>query len=133
MSSRFLLIVSLIALCLVPTVALAAPSFLPIVQCGGTNYDGSLQPACSPCYMFNAAENFMRFILEGVTGPVAAFMFVVSGAMMLLGAGSVNLQAQARTLMTNTAIGVGVILLAWVGTNFLIKSIGNGSTSDHWY
>jgi hypothetical protein len=59
-------------------------------------------------------------------------MFVLAGGMLLLGADKPEWQKRARQIFTNTAIGVAVILLAFVATNFLIKSIATGSVADSW-
>lgn len=123
---RRLLILALLAVVLIPTTAFAV-EWLPVVQCGTTG-----QPPCTPCYMFKTGKNLIDLILYGVTGPLAAFMFVLAGGMMLVGADSVKLQAQARSLFTNTVYGVTIVFTAWLGTNFLIKSIGGGSVGDTW-
>lgn len=125
---RRALILALLVAVLVPTVAFAAPEWLPLVQCGT-----STQPPCTPCFMFKTLKNTIDLILYGITGPLAAFMFVLAGGMMLVGADSVKLQAQARRLFANTVYGVAIVLAAWLGTNFLLKGIGAGDVATHWY
>jgi hypothetical protein len=109
-----------------PTAALAV-DWLPIVQCGRS--DQVPEVPCTPCFMFKTVENVSDLIFKGITGPLAAFMFVVAGGMFLIGAGNVKLQQQARTLFTNTVIGIVVIFVAWIGTNFLIKNIAPNSVA----
>jgi len=126
---RILATIAVVTIAFIPVAALAAPSWIPIVPCGGHTASGQAQPECTPCYMFKAVENASDLIFKGITGPVAAFMFILAGGMMLLGADNVNLQRRARSLFTNTAIGVGVVLLAWIGTNFVMKNIAPGNTA----
>lgn len=100
---------------------------IPIVKCGGSG-----QQPCTPCSLFETFKRAIDFVLYGITGPIAAFMIVLSGLMMLTGGASPAMYSTGRKYFTNTLIGVTVILLAWAGTNFLIKSIEKGNTYDAW-
>ncbi|MBP6885791.1 MAG: transglycosylase SLT domain-containing protein [Candidatus Pacebacteria bacterium] len=123
-----LLFIAITGLALGPTVVSAA-DFLPIVKCGATG-----QAPCTPCDIFGSLKNIIDFILKGVTGPVAAFMIVYSGGMMLLGGGKPELYSEGKKMLTNTLIGVTIILLAWVVTNFLIRALMPGvSTGTSWF
>lgn len=135
MIRRTLLSLSMLVLLATPVAAFAAPAstFLPLVPCGGTTDSGAKQPPCTPCYLFQAAKNATDLVLYGLTGPLAAFMIVVAGGMFLLGAGNAKMQAQARTLFTNTMLGIGIVLISWLATDFLIKSLGGGGDNDRWY
>lgn len=109
-----------------PSVA-GAVDWLPIVPCGVGDGD-----PCSPCDLFKTFHNVIDLVLYGVTGPVAAFMIVVAGGMMLLSAGSVKMYSQGLHILQNTLIGVAIILVSWVFTNFIIKSLGGGNRYDSW-
>jgi hypothetical protein len=126
--ARRIIIIGMLMAVLVPTVAFAAPSFLPLVPCGASD-----QPPCTPCYLFQAVKNFSDLVLYGITGPVAAFMFVFAGGMILLYGANPSMLVQGKKLATNTALGIIVILLAWLATNFLIKNIATGNTSNKWF
>jgi hypothetical protein len=108
--------------------AAEAVSWIPIVPCGSTG-----QEPCSPCHLFEGVKNVTDLILFGVTGPIAAFMVVLAGGMMLIGGANPAQYSRGKALLTNTLIGVTIILLSWAATNFLIKSISTGSTNDAWY
>lgn len=125
---RRLLILCMVVAALAPVAASAQSLFqLPIVQCGG---DG--QSPCTPCYLFQTIKNTTDVILYGLTGPIAAFMFVLAGGMMLIGADNVKLQSQARSIFTNTVYGVAIIFLSWLAVNFLIKSVATGDVTNKW-
>lgn len=115
---------------LFPTAALAAPAgqFFPLVRCGATG-----QPACTPCHLFETADNVIDFILFGVTGPVATFMIVVAGGMILFSGAKITTVAKGQELLSRTLIGVTIILFAWVGTNTLIHALGRGTVGDKWH
>jgi hypothetical protein len=71
-------------------------------------------------------------VLIGMTGPIAAFMIVWAGGMMLLGGGKPELYSQGKTLLKNTLTGVLIILMSWLVTDFLIKSLIKGGQGDKW-
>jgi len=123
---RTLIALALLGLLLTPAVAQAV-DWIPIVPCGLNG-----QEACKPCHIFQTIKNLFDLILYGITGPIAAFMIVWAGGMMLLGGGDPGLYSKGKTMLQNTLIGVTIILLSWVMTNFLIKSLIRGGQGDNW-
>lgn len=116
------------------TVRAASPTdYFPLVTCGGTDDAGVAQPPCTPCKIFESGFRVVNMILFGITGPLAAFMVLLAGGLMILGGADPSRYSQGKTILTNTLMGVAVVLLAWVGTTFLVKSIGGGSNGDTWY
>lgn len=128
---RFLFLIIIVSMLLVPVVANAALFQGPIVQCGRS--DQVPPRPCSPCDLFETFHNLIDFVLQDVTGPVAAALIVVAGGMMLLSGGNAARFSQGKTMLTNTLIGVAIILLSWVFVNFLIKSLATGDQSNTWY
>ncbi len=126
---RLLPVIAVLTLLMMPALVWAAPVEFPLVPCGSVN-EG--QEPCEPCHIFEGLSRVINLVLFGITGPIAAFMVVLAGGMMLLG-GAAGTYAQGKTMLTNTLMGVTIILLSWVATNFLIKSIGSGSGDDAWY
>lgn len=124
---RYLVPLIIAGVLLAPAIA-SAVSWFPIVPCG---VGGA--PACTSCDLFKTFKNVIDLVLYGITGPIAAFMIVWAGGMMLLGGANPKLYSQGTTMLKNTLIGVAIILGAWLFTNTLIKTLGTGSASDSWF
>lgn len=110
------------------TLAAASGQFFPLVPCGATG-----QSPCTPCHLFETADNLIDFVLFGVTGPVATFMIVIAGGMIMLDGANLSTVAKGKDLLYRTLIGVTIILFAWVGTNTLIHALGRGTVGDKWH
>jgi hypothetical protein len=126
-TTRLIMVAAIAAIVLVPAVA-SAVSWIPVVPCGQSDQD-----LCTPCHLLQTGKNGIDLILFGVTGPIAAFMVVLAGGMMLLGGGNPVMFQRGKKYLTNTLIGVAIILIAWSATNFLIKGLGSGAAGDSWY
>lgn len=125
---RFLIPFVILVVFALPVAANAA-SFLPLVPCG----TAANPKPCTPCDLFAALKHTIDLVLYGITGPVAAFMFVYAGALFLLYGANPTLLSQAKKVMFNTLLGVAIVLLSWLGTNTLIKTLASGSTGDRWF
>ncbi|HXV27297.1 MAG TPA: pilin [Candidatus Paceibacterota bacterium] len=134
MSRRIALILILLTLAAVPTAVSAQATTLsgldifPIVRCGTSG-----TPECTPCGFLDILENIIKFLTVGVTGPIAAALFIYAGVLFLFYGANVNMAQRARTVLTNTVYGVLIILLAWLIVVQLIKAIADGSEADRWY
>jgi len=124
---RVLLPLIIIGILLAPAAA-SAVSWFPIVPCGSTG-----QATCTSCDLFKTFKNVIDLVLYGITGPIAAFMIVWAGGMMLLGGANPKLYSQGTTMLKNTLIGVTIILLSWLATNTLIKTLATGNAYDAWF
>jgi len=126
-TKRLMLAATVAVFVLLPSIT-SAVSWIPIVPCGQSDTD-----LCTPCDLFQTGKNVIDLILFGITGPIAAFMVVLAGGMMLLGGGNPTLFGQGKTYLTRTLIGVAIILVSWTATNFLIKGLGGGEQGEPWY
>lgn len=110
----------------------SAFKLFPIVTCG-TQAEGP-SGACTPCDLLDTLENMVKFVTIGVTGPVAALMFIYSGFLFLFYGANPGMVSRAKTVLTNTVYGVAIILMSWIITVQLIKTVARqGSGADRWY
>jgi len=131
-SRRLILVIAVIFVAFSPAFALAqqSPGFdiFPIVTCGTQE-----TPPCTPCGLLDLTENVVKFVTIGVTGPVAALMFIYSGFLFLFYAANPSMVSRAKTVMTNTVYGVAIILMAWIIVVQLIKTVAPSSAADRWF
>ncbi|MEK7637880.1 MAG: pilin [Patescibacteria group bacterium] len=105
-----------------------AVDWFPIVPCGSSG-----QAACTPCDLFKTFKNVIDLVLYGITGPIAAFMIVWAGGLMLISGDNAARFAEGSKMLKNTLIGVTIILLSWLATNTLIKTLATGNAYDAWF
>lgn len=99
----------------------------PIVPCGTA---GNL---CKLCHLWLLASNVINFIAFTLAIPIAILSFVAAGVLFLISGGNENRVALAKSIFTNTIIGIVIIFLAWLIVDTLIKSIaGSGGVIGAW-
>lgn len=140
----FLIVVTL--LFSVPNVTQAV-SWFPIVPCGlnqqpknssGVEIPKSVhdytQP-CNQCLLVELGKNMIDFTFFGIVPMVGTLFFLWAGFKILWGGknGSPGAVTEGRKIMENTAIGIAIILSAWLITNMILKTLANDDRSDKWY
>jgi hypothetical protein len=80
-------------------------SFAAIVNCSG--------PDCNFNSLAGMANNFITWFL-GISVSVAAVSFAVAGAMMLIDPNNPEKRGQAKKVFFNTAVGLVIVLAAWL-------------------
>lgn len=111
-------------------------NLFPIVTCGTQAADTGPPDngACTPCDLLDILENAVKFVAIGVTGPVAALLFIYAGFLFLFYGANPGMVSRAKTVMTNTVYGVAIILMSWIITVQLIKTVAPTSNlADSWY
>lgn len=121
---------------------LAAPWFWPIVPCGlndpGPNDPDRLDPSyyqpCNQCDLFRLLKNLIDFIFFVFVPLIGTLLFVWAGFLILLAGGNPKLYGQGISIFKNTFIAIGIIMLSWLITNTIIKTLAADSDlSDRWY
>ncbi len=99
----------------------------PIVPCGlhediatTTNWDESKE--CTVCDLWKLVSNIITFISFDLTVPVGAFLFIVAGVLFLTSGGNEKRLGLARSIFTNTVIGILIIFVSWLLIDSLIKT-----------
>ena len=95
----------------------------PIVPCTGDD-------ACKLCDLWHLASNIINFISFNLAIPLATLLFVVAGIMFLISGGNQEKVALARSIFTNTVIGLVIIFCSWMLIDTLIKSIGGSGMTE---
>src|SRR3989344_686760 len=82
---------------------------------------------CEACEVFLLIQNVLNFIWYSVTLWVAILMFLYGGILMMVSAfagGETRLHERGKKIITNTIIGVVIVFVAWLGIDFVIKTLG---------
>ena len=138
---------SLIILSALPTIALASHEQIEksdwLIQVGiveGTiipiscldSHPGPKGGESTPCglnEMFLVIVNISR-ILVAFTGAAALVMFMYGGVLFIIAAGSQDKIQKGKDAMRAAAIGIIIILSAWIIVNFVVVAFTGGDFSN---
>ncbi|MBL7053449.1 MAG: hypothetical protein ISS02_02230 [Candidatus Portnoybacteria bacterium] len=87
---------------------------------------------CTLCDLWHLGSNIINFISFNLAIPVAGALFIVSGVIFLVSGGDENKITLARTIFTNTIIGLFIIMCSWLLVDTLIKTIATSTISGAW-
>ena len=80
---------------------------------------------CGLAQIYQTIVNFTKVLLA-LTGSAALLMFTYGGVQWILAAGSQEKVQKGRAAMEAAAIGIAIILGAWVMVNFIIWALLGG-------
>jgi len=90
-----------------------------LVPCGGEG-----EPACQFCHFFVMLNEILKFGITYIIPPIAILLIVWGGAQILLAGGSPGLLKKGKETIIWVAVGVAVILGAWIIVNIFFTFIG---------
>lgn len=97
-----------------------------LVQCGGPDED-----LCTICDIPVVISNLITFVIKDVVFPLALVMVIVGGFMILTAGPSPTRIETGKKILTNTLIGVLIILFSWIIVNFIFLIMtGQGGFND---
>lgn len=99
----------------------------PLVPCGRAG-----QPDCTLCDLWVLGSNLINFISFNLAIPAATLLFVTAGVFFLISGGSEDKVARAKTIFTNTVIGLIIIFCSWLIIDTLFKTIATGAFRTAW-
>jgi hypothetical protein len=99
----------------------------PIVPCGREG-----QPDCTLCHLWHLASNIINFISFNLAIPAAVLLFVAAGVIFLISGGSEEKVTLAKSIFTNTVIGLVIIFTGWLLIDTLVKTLAIGAFSGAW-
>jgi hypothetical protein len=100
----------------------------PIVPCGQskdsptTPWDDETQP-CDYCQLFHLLRHLIDFVLIAAAPVLATTFFIIAGVMMMFGGANPGMLAQGKRIFKDTMIGLLIVMLAWLITNTIIRTL----------
>ena len=91
----------------------------PIVPCGT---EANPKP-CNLCHLWHLASNIINFISFNLAIPAAVLLFVAAGVIFLISGGSQEKVSLAKSIFTNTIIGLVIIFCSWMLIDTLLKTL----------
>ncbi len=89
-------------------IAQAQPNQI-LPKCGGTNADGSKQPACKICHLFELVDNIVRFGIVYLIPTIAGLVIAVAGFKMLINQSNVEVMGESKKIILTVIIGLLLI------------------------
>lgn len=109
-----------------PVIAFAATSLVP---CGNPASNGNpAQPACDFNALATLVNNIINWFLA-ISVSVAAITFAIAGAKILFNPEKEAERTAAKDMFVKTAIGLVIILVAWLVIHTVIAALTNNPSS----
>ena len=127
-ATKKIILITALVLLILPSMTHAV-SWWPLVPCG-TSVNPTL---CNRCDLLKLLKNIIDFVLIGLMPPAAAILFVWGGFLILMGGANPGWITQGKSIFWNTAIGVAIILMSWLITNSIIRSLAADNIAPEWW
>lgn len=94
-------------------------------------WDGFIEPYCSEegctlCDGIRMAKGILDWIIK-ISVSVAMLSIVIGGVMYIFSGANPKLSGTARKVLTDTAIGIGLIFGSWLIVNIILVGLGVSS------
>ncbi|MFA6215827.1 MAG: hypothetical protein WC768_04640 [Patescibacteria group bacterium] len=96
-------------------------------DCTGAATGTDINQTCGTAAIFQTIVNFSKLILA-LTGSGALLMFFYGGVLWIIAGGSPERIQKGKTAMAAAAIGIVIILGAFLMVNFTITALGGKTT-----
>lgn len=83
-------------------------------------YGGS---GCTICHLGELAINLTTFLIQDVALPLTAALVAVGGITLLISGPSETRRTLGKKILTSTLIGIIIVLVAWLATDTIIKTL----------
>lgn len=114
--------------CLIMVLSPLFASAAGLIPCGGS----APEIPCKPCHFFLLIKNVFNFIAFQLAPPVAVFLFLIAGFLLLISAGGQEKITQAKKLFINVVVGLVVVYVSWLLVGTLINVIGASGNIEGW-
>ncbi|MEW6407185.1 MAG: transglycosylase SLT domain-containing protein [Patescibacteria group bacterium] len=78
---------------------------------------------CTQCDGLQVAINIVHFLFN-IAGPLAVLMIILGGFLYVTSGGSEERAKTAKGAVTAGIVGFVIVLIAWIGVDFIIKILG---------
>jgi hypothetical protein len=103
------------------------PGFVPCGQSPVTYDNSGKVTAGCPCelgHLFLMIDRIYNFFVWTLTFPIAAFMIILSGVLILLSGANPRLYEVGKKMLIYTLVGILLIFGSWLIIDILFKIIG---------
>lgn len=94
-----------------------------LVPCGDAG-----EPSCQFCHAVSLIDNVVGWLAKTLT-LLATIIFIYSGARMVTSVGDAKVKEVAKKRVIDTAIGLVIVLAAWIIIDFILQSLIGSSFS----
>lgn len=95
-----------------------------IVPCDG--------PGCRACDFIQLGQNIIGWFIK-IAASVIALMFAWGGMKMVMSGGDTGAVSSARSIMTNSVIGLVILLGSWIIINTILNLLVDEQNMGKWY
>ncbi len=106
----------------IPMLGFASDMSSRIVTCDGTSVGGGT--ACTICELANTAQHVVNTGIYMVVF-LSSVLFAYAGWVYLMAGGDTGAAAKAKSIFTNVAIGLVIVLSAWLVVDTIIRALFN--------
>jgi len=104
------------------------------VPCGKRGPEGiAIQEPCNICHAAELGQNILNFLVTTVMPFLAILFSAIGGFLIMTAGGSENRYRDGRDQLVRVAIGVLIVLIAWAGINFVMKTFFDEQVTGSWY
>ena len=94
-----------------------------IVPCDG--------PDCGTCELMQFGSNILAFLVKASI-LFAGLVFAWGGFKMIISAGEASSISEAKSMMTNSIVGIVIVMSAWLLVDTMIKLVADADTLGVW-
>ena len=111
---KFTFFVLLLIVLVAPAVSFGEPA--PLVPCDGPNCDFNA--------LMTLINNVINFVFVYLAIPLCAIMFAYAGILLVTSGGSTEARGKAKTIFTNSALGLIIAAAAFLIIRTLLSILG---------
>lgn len=109
---------------ILPVTSFAQDKDLKDADLGLVPCDNSAENPCNFNALMNLVDTIIQFILFNLAVPIAAIMFFYAGFAMVTSGGSSESRTKAKSIFSNTVIGLILVAASWLLVRTLLHILG---------